>query len=46
MRATWFVALACVALATSADAKRLHLRKPRRGFQMRMTSFVVPNLPS
>jgi hypothetical protein len=41
MRATWLVALACLALATSADAKRLHLRKPRHGFQMRMTSFVV-----
>ena len=41
MRAMWFVALACLTLAASADAKRLHLRKPRHGFQMRMTSFVV-----
>jgi hypothetical protein len=41
MRATWFVALACFTLATSAEAKRLHLHKPRHGFQMRMTSFVV-----
>ena len=41
MRATWFVALAWLTLATSADAKRLHLRKPRHGFQTRMTSFVV-----
>jgi Copper type II ascorbate-dependent monooxygenase, C-terminal domain len=41
MRAIWLVALACLALATSADAKRLHLHKPRHGFQMRMTSFVV-----
>ena len=41
MRATWFVALACLTVATSVDARRLHLRKPRRGFQMRMTPFVV-----
>jgi hypothetical protein len=37
--------LACLvvdfALATSAHAGRLHLRKPSRGFQMRMTPFTI-----
>jgi hypothetical protein len=41
MRATWLVALGCLALAISAEARRLHLHKPRHGFQMRMKSFVV-----
>ncbi len=41
MHRTWLVALACLAITTSVDARRLPLRKPRHGFQMRMTSFVV-----
>ena len=41
MRAWWAVVLAALALGTIADARRLHLRRPHRGFQMRMKSFVV-----
>jgi hypothetical protein len=33
----------CLSVGTAAEAKRLHLRKPSRGFQMRMESFVVPS---
>jgi hypothetical protein len=35
------LALACLAVATAAPARRLHLPRPARGFQMRMTPFVV-----
>ena len=42
MRTIWMVTLACFALGTTADAKRLHLHRPRRGFQMHMTHFVIP----
>jgi len=42
MRILAALALACLALGTAADARHMHLRKPRRGFQMRMTPFVVP----
>ena len=41
MRTTWLIALAWLAVGTLADAKRLHLAKPQRGFQMRMTPFVI-----
>jgi hypothetical protein len=41
MRTIWMLALACLALAASADA-RMRLHKPRRGFQMRMTPFTIP----
>src|SRR5262249_38865160 len=41
MRIVAVLALACLALGTAADARQLHLRKPRRGFQMRVTPFVV-----
>jgi len=42
MRTVVVLALACFGLGTAADARHLHLRKPRRGFQMRMTPFVIP----
>jgi len=41
MRTAWIVVVACLLAAVAADAKRLHLRKPVRGFQMRMESFTV-----
>jgi len=42
MRTVVVLALACFGLGTAADARHLHLRKPRRGFQMRMTPLVIP----
>ncbi len=42
MRTLLFVALGWLALGGLGEAKRLHLRKPKHGFQMRMTSFMVP----
>jgi hypothetical protein len=42
MRATWLLVLAAVTVAAGADAGRLHLHRPRRGFQMRMAPFPVP----
>src|SRR5215470_952286 len=42
MRTLAILALACLGLGTAADARHLHLRRPRRGFQMRMMPFVVP----
>src|SRR5262245_13048650 len=36
------VGLALMCTGTAADAARLRLRKPQRGFQMRMTPFMVP----
>ena len=42
MRMIWAATLACLALGSTADAKRMHLHKPRHGFQMRMTPFVIP----
>jgi copper type II ascorbate-dependent monooxygenase-like protein len=42
MRRIWAATLACLVLGGAVDAKRLHLRKPRHGFQMRMTPFVIP----
>jgi hypothetical protein len=41
VRDAWVVGLACLALAATADAGRLHLRKPSRGFQLRMVPFVI-----
>jgi hypothetical protein len=40
MRVLWILPLACLMLGPVADAK-VRLHKPRRGFQMRMTPFVV-----
>jgi len=42
MRTIWAATLACLVIGGTVDAKRLHLRKPRHGFQMRMTPFVIP----
>ena len=36
------IALACVLPCTRAEARRLRLHKPARGFQMRITPFVIP----
>jgi hypothetical protein len=41
MRAFSLLAFACLLVSPGAEAKRLHLRRPARGFQMRMESFVV-----
>ncbi len=42
MRTLAILALAGLALGTTAEAKRLHLHRPARGFQMRMTPFAIP----
>ena len=41
MRGHWALLILALLFATVADAKRLHLRRPHRGFQMRMAPFVV-----
>lgn len=41
MRAVSLLVLTCLLASPGAEAKRLHLRRPARGFQMRMESFVV-----
>src|SRR5262245_40372609 len=42
MRTASLLVLACLLASPGAHAKHLHLRRPARGFQMRMESFVVP----
>jgi hypothetical protein len=41
VRGALVIACAFLALGTTAHAKRIRLRRPRRGFQMRMTPFEV-----
>jgi copper type II ascorbate-dependent monooxygenase-like protein len=43
IRVAAVIGIACLAVGTSADAARLRLRKPARGFQMRMIPFPVPS---
>jgi len=39
---TAVIGVACLALGVRAPAARMHLHKPARGFQMRITPFTIP----